>query len=171
LSPFQGWSFVQSKRNKYAFYIYAKDTNAKTVSLARSLATFFQLLFPFQNDNGASYLNKGIGMVITFTDKFPASPPSVYLIGVDHPHVSASAITDMNNGGHYCTYRFNSSVWDTNICTGEAFADTVVNGILDLDNKAPNWGSPYPHHSQAKWTRAACLAKSVAAPTLPSSFT
>lgn len=175
-SPIVGLEFRSKQQKQICFLHLCKRhqcENGERSCQPATASNSFLILSPFhfQKDNGASYLNKGVGMVITFPATFPASPPSVYLIGVDHPHVASSAITDMNNGGHYCTHRFNSSVWSSNNCTGEAFADTVVNAILDLDNKAPNWSSPYPHHSQAKWTRAACLTKSVAAPTLPASFT
>jgi len=147
-----GWKFVQNKANKFQFYVLAKDANAKNAS------------------NEASYKQKGIGVIVTFSDQFPAQGPDVRVIGIaNNPHVHPHAVTDPA-GGRLCTERFNPTSWASNATIGEDFASAVIMAVNDLDNKT-RWEHTYAGFDRATWKRADSVAQSVAPPDKPTGFT
>lgn len=117
--------------HRYEFYIYAKDEQMTTQSGA------------------ASFYNKGIGIVILFSNAFPAAGPIIKVIGIkNHPLVHPNAADLAGNGGIVSIGRFSEMNWSRN-CVGEAFVDHLFAGIAELDNLSESTWLPHHHHT---WT-------------------
>jgi hypothetical protein len=120
------WRFFQNFNNKLEFYVYAKDSQMQTSS------------------GTASILNKGIGIVITFSNAFPNVGPIIKVIGIkNHPLVHPNAADLSGNGGLVDMERFSHIHRQHHGCgMGQEFVDCFFAGIADLDNPS-NW-----NHSQ-----------------------